>query len=158
MLRFSRRWCPCLLFDETTRCEASGEPVRKLLPRIAQKWLEQAAWMRRVEGGASGHVLTHVACTGAKRARWTVWKARPRFHTSPSRMYASKTCMTGYLRGMCPILLLVHPARFAGYACWMDHFGSIFRLVLVHSARLSDERADGDGFGGLIQLLGVSSM
>lgn len=112
------------------------------------KWLEQAAWMRRVEGGASGHVLAHVACTGAKRARWTIRKTRPRFHTSPSHMFASKACTAGYLGGMCRILLLVHPARFVGHACWMDHFGVIFELVLVHPARLSGERADGDGFGG----------
>ena len=36
---------------------------------------------------------------------------------------------------------LVHPARMAGHACWMDHFGLIFEPVLVHSARLIDERA-----------------
>lgn len=91
---------------------------------LHKKWLEQAAWMRRVEGGASGYVLAHVACTGAKRARWTIRKTRPRFRAGPSRMFASKTCTAGYLRGMSPIPLLVHPAR------------------------LSDERADGDGFGG----------
>lgn len=32
-------------------------------------------------------------------------------------------------------LVPVHPTRFLIYACWMDHFGAIFRLVLVHSAR-----------------------
>lgn len=84
---------------------------------LHKKWLEQAAWMRRVEGGASGHVLAHVACTGAKRARWTIRKMRPRFHTSPSRMFASKTCTAGYLRGMPPILLLVHSAQLSGGTC-----------------------------------------
>ena len=102
---------------------------------LHKKRLEQAAWMRRVEGGASGHALAHAACTGAKRARWTIRKARPRFHTGLSHMFASKTYTAGYLRGMCPILLLVHSARLSGGTCrwgWIRW--------------------------GLIQLLGVSSM
>ena len=32
-------------------------------------------------------------------------------------------------------LVLVYPARFLSYACWMDHFGAILGFVLVHSAR-----------------------